>query len=161
MMHTMEEIVKLFRYEPETGNLYWLNPLGKAINRQYKGVPSGSLNNRGYVGINVNGKYYLAHRIIFYMHHGYLPKYIDHINNIRADNRIENLRAVTKAQNGANQKVKGVSWNKQAKKWQAHIGVNGKRSYLGYFTNEIDAARAYNAAALKHFGEFARTNEGI
>lgn len=91
---------------------------------------------------------------------------VDHINGNRLDNRRCNLRIVTDAQNAYNAKKrkdgkysqhKGVA--KQYKnKWKARIQVNGKRYYLGYFDSEIEAAKAYNEAALKHFGEFARLN---
>lgn len=94
---------------------------------------------------------------------------VDHCFSNLDDNI--NIRKATKSQNGANRKLnissnkkpktskfKGVSWAKASKKWMAGIGVNGKTKNLGYFTDEKDAARAYNEAALKYFGEFARLN---
>lgn len=162
----MEEIVKLFRYDPLTGNLYWLNPTGRALKRQRNGLSAGSLGSSGYTRIEFRGKRYLAHRIVFYMHHGYVPNCIDHINGCPSDNRIENLREATKTQNSANQKMRGGSsrfkgawWCKDKKKWRASIKANGKQNHIGYFTSELDAAKAYNEAALKYFGEFARLNE--
>jgi hypothetical protein len=56
-------------------------------------------------------------------------------------------------------KFKGISWNKNARKWKVKIVVASKNIYLGYFTCPIEAAQAYNAAALIHHGEFARLNE--
>lgn len=94
-------------------------------------------------------------------------KDVDHINRNGLDNRKENLRFCTNAQNqankrpqtGASSKFKGVSLRKQTGKWQAYIKKNGDQHYLGVFDDEEGAARAYNEAAEKMFGEFARLNE--
>ena len=90
----------------------------------------------------------------------------DHINGDTLDNQRRNLRPATRSQNGANARIskrntsgfKGVSWHKQVKKWVAKIRVNRKLLHLGLFVSAEDAARAYDAAALKYFGEFARLN---
>ena len=92
----------------------------------------------------------------------------DHINGNKIDNRRSNLRICTQKQNTKNRQVskkivksstyKGVSWHKQNKKWQANIKVNYHHIYLGTFKTENEAARAYDTAATKHFGEFARLN---
>jgi len=93
---------------------------------------------------------------------------VDHINGNRLDNRRQNLRPATRAQNSANQrprggssKFKGVSWHKKAGKWMAYIMVNYKRVYLGLHVVEEDAARAYDIAAMRLFGEFALTNRKL
>ena len=91
---------------------------------------------------------------------------VDHINGNRFDNSKKNLRWVTIRENGMNQVkhknsisiYKGVSFKKQNKLFRAHISINGRLTHLGYFKNEIDAAKAYNEAAALHFGEFARLN---
>lgn len=91
---------------------------------------------------------------------------VDHISGDRRDNQKSNLRTSTKAQNTRNQKghedrnskFKGVSWNANRKKWQARICFNRKQIFIGYFDTELEAARAYNRAALKYFGEFAKLN---
>lgn len=103
-----------------------------------------------------------------YMHHEIMkpsPGYeVDHVNGRGTDNQRENLRIALHQQNGANKRpqkgkrFKGLCWNKQLAKWQAHIGVNGKVLYLGLYTSEREAALAYDAAARKHFGEFAHLN---
>lgn len=91
---------------------------------------------------------------------------IDHRNTNQLDNRRRNLRHSTRLQNsrntnkrcGSTSQFKGVWWDKKKGKWASGICVNKKRVHLGRFENESDAARAYNAAALKHFGKFARIN---
>jgi hypothetical protein len=95
----------------------------------------------------------------------------DHRNGNGLDNRRANLREATKSQNAANRGLdrnntsgfKGVYWNKAERKWQAHIQVDGKKRTLGRFPDPEDAARAYDAAALDAFGEFAWLNfpEGV
>ena len=90
----------------------------------------------------------------------------DHVNGNGLDNRRANLREATQSQNSANRELsssntsgyKGVSWSRGTRKWVAQIGVNGRRIYLGLFADPAEGARAYNRAALEHFGEFARLN---
>ena len=92
---------------------------------------------------------------------------VDHIDMNGLNNCRSNLRTATHQENAFNQNkyknntsgAKGVCWDKQAQKWQAHIRVNGKRIHLGLFDDIDDAARAYNEAAKKHFGKFARLNK--
>lgn len=94
---------------------------------------------------------------------------IDHINGNGLDNQKSNLRTATSQQNSFNRRkrsgcssvYKGVCWSKRAKKWRAYLTKNQKHFSLGYFHNEIDAARAYDRAALTHFGSFARLNFNI
>ena len=91
---------------------------------------------------------------------------IDHINGDKLDNQRNNLRIVTMSQNLMNSKIridnrsgfKGVQWHKQTKSWRARIRVNNKSISLGLFKNLIEAALAYNNAAIRYFGEFARLN---
>ena len=159
---TQQYVQSLFNYKD--GNLYW-----KKINvkNQVKiGDHAGHLNNRYYV-IKINSKNYKLHQIIFLYHYGYIPKEIDHIDNDPLNNQIENLREVTHYQNMMNQKstkntssiYKGVSWRKQNRKWVVQIQFNGKKKYLGLFTNEIDAALAYNIKAIECFGKYAWLNK--
>lgn len=89
----------------------------------------------------------------------------DHKNQDRLDNRRSNLRPATVSQNQGNMKLqqgsskfKGVCWHKQAKKWRVRVQFEGKSIHLGYFTDEIEASKAYNKAALKYFGRFAYVN---
>jgi len=94
--------------------------------------------------------------------------FVDHINGDGLDNRRENIRLATKRQNSQNMvrkrpnktsRFKGVSKSQHHNGWRATIKVNGARIHLGYFKDESDAARAYDAAAIEHFGPFAAPNE--
>lgn len=104
------------------------------------------------------------HRIIMNPKQG---QFIDHINGDTLDNRKENLRICTTVENGRNRKkeigtsskYKGVSWDKNASKWKARIMFEKDRMYLGLFICEKEAALAYNEAAKRLFGEFAKLNE--
>jgi hypothetical protein len=89
----------------------------------------------------------------------------DHINGNGLDNRRCNLRSVTNQQNRANQRktrgtsrYKGVYWRHREHRWEVAIKVNRRKTYLGQFVGEEDAARAYDAAARQHFGPFAALN---
>jgi hypothetical protein len=108
-----------------------------------------------------------GHRRSLFMHQlitGYACT--DHRNNNGLDNQRHNLRPATSAQNGQNgppcigsaSLYKGVSWYRRYGKWQAHITIGGKRRSVGYFTNETEAARAYDAAAREAYGEYAYLN---
>lgn len=152
---TFHELSALLRYE--NGALYWKVSRGMTLRA---GARAGSLNRDGYLSVNCMGRTMAAHRIVWLLCMGEWPRTtLDHINGIRTDNRIENLRPCTTAQNAANRAArhgtyKGVAFHKQARKFQAQMG--GK--YLGLFTEEDAAARAYDAEAVRRFGEFARLN---
>lgn len=91
---------------------------------------------------------------------------VDHKDRNGLNCRKQNLRLCTRSLNNANSikqknttsQFKGVSWFKPAKMWRAYIGYGGKRFWLGYFHDEKQAARTYDAAAKKYFGDFARLN---
>jgi hypothetical protein len=98
-----------------------------------------------------------------------LPKglLVDHANGDGLDNRRDNLRPATPAENAHNRrkystptssKFKGVRWHKCSKQWAVSIVINHKSVFIGYFDIEIEAAKAYDAAARKYHGEFARLN---
>jgi hypothetical protein len=107
----------------------------------------------GYIQPEINHKHIYLHRVISAAFLGLdindTNIQVDHINGIRHDNRVENLRLVTCQQNQFNQtKAKGFTWNKQHNKWHAQIRLNGKLKYLGLFNNEEDAHQAYLDAKL-------------
>jgi len=105
-----------------------------------------------------------------YMHKCIIPApsgyEVDHINQNKLDNRKENLRACTRTQNLGNRTpyanntsgYKGVSWNRNERKWIVQIGIYGKRIRVGEFADKKEAAKAYNKAAIEWFGEFACIN---
>ncbi len=103
------------------------------------------------------------HRLIMQCPTG---KEVDHVDHDPLNNQKANLRICTHAENvangtsrrGSSSKYKGVSWLKARKKWTAQIGLNNKVVHLGCFTDEVDAATAYDKVATEQFGEFARTN---
>lgn len=118
---------------------------------------------RDYQIDNKKYKVYM-HRVIIGVENGLVT---DHINGNKLDNRKENLRLCSQRQNSMNShetknsssKFKGVSLFKRDSNWSSGITVNGKKKHLGYFLSETDAAAAYNEAAIKYFGEFAKLNE--
>lgn len=162
-MLTQSYLQEIFDYLPN-GDLVWKINKGR---HPSKGKIAGSLNPNGYKYLCLDYKTILHHRIVFMLHHGYMPSFVDHINGIRDDNRIENLRAATRCQNGANQKIavdnksgyKGVSWASSKKRWRANVIVNGKSVFSKYYRTLEEAALAYNKAAIEHHGEFARLNK--
>lgn len=121
---------------------------------------------------SVRHSYYKNKKHMCLYIHRYVLNYsdnlvIDHINGNPLDNRKCNLRICTNQENCRNQKVakhssggiKGVSYNKNNKKWTARIGLNYTRIFLGYFNTKVDAAIAYNKKAIELYGEFAKLNE--
>ena len=121
-----------------------------------------------YVMLRKNGKNMYLHRLIT----GATKRteIVDHINGNIYDNRRENLRIGNKSDNGSNLRhlpihntsgFKGVHYDKVNKKWRARIQVYGKGIHLGRFKDKIDAAKAYDEAAIKYFGEFACTNKDL
>ena len=152
------------RFEYKDGQLIYKIKTSKKMNI---GDEAGSVDNRGYRVIIINYKRYMAHRLVWTYHNGEIPTgfEIDHINQTKADNRIENLRLATPSQNRSNvtkyknntSGFKGVSWNKRDKKWQAFIMHNKKSIRLGRFATPELAHAAYKQAATKHQGDFAFT----
>jgi hypothetical protein len=156
---TQDLLKELFEYRD--GVLYW--KVSKATNIKV-GDAAGYLNSNGYFYTKVNKKKYLNHRLIFLMHHGYLPQFLDHIDGNRVNNKIENLRPATPFENNRNARtrkdntsgIKGVYWNKRAKKWMAKIKINKERKHIGCFKTLEEAAEAIKKAREELHGEFAR-----
>jgi hypothetical protein len=121
-------------------------------------------NKRQYWKLSVMRKTVYLHQAIFLMHHKYLPKYIDHIDGVSTNNKIENLREATQSQNMANSKLnaanksgyKGVTWREDIKKWSSRVMHNGKNISLGCYESKEEAFEAYIKGSARIFGEFAR-----
>lgn len=151
---------ELLDYDPETGLFRWRE---RRSGPGKKGWFAGCKSSTGHCQIKVDGRTLKAHRIAYYIIYGELPPGIDHINEIKTDNRIANLRSATRSQNKANisrvctntSGVRGVSWHEQSQKWRAQIKVDGKVQYLGLFDCIHKGAQARRDAELEYYGEFA------
>ena len=143
---TREERCKLaiekgYTYNSETGNVY------NKFNKKLKG--------NSYIVFSIYVKYkrynIYAHQFAWYYNYGYSVNEIDHINGIKNDNRICNLRSVTHQQNNWNRvNAKGYYYNKIAKKWHVQIQVNKKNIYLGLYNTEQEAHHVYLQAKEKY-----------
>lgn len=148
-------------YDPETGVF---TCAAKYCDKIRVGQVVGSRMSHGYIEIRFDGRRYTGHRLAWWWMHGEWPKEVDHRNTIRSDNRIANLRSATHSKNVANagrrksSGFKGVYPAPQPDRWHAKIKHNYKPIHLGVFVDEETAARAYDAAAVRHFGEFAHLN---
>ena len=155
----IEKLHELLEYSPETGVLMW-STTSTRIARS-KGLEAGSVAKDGYRVICVDGVCIPAHRIAWAMTHGSFPELpMDHINRVRGDNRIVNLRLATPSQNCANTVRKSAAGIRGITQlphgaWQAQIKVGGVGRYLGSFPTKGAAAAAYAVAAKQSFGEFA------
>ena len=142
---------ELFDYRD--GDIYW----------KKNGKQAGTITKSGRKQIGYKGKTYLAHRVIFLMHHGYLPSEIDHIDGNPLNNRIENLRSATRYTNnmnvGVNKRnssgVKGVMWNPRDKKWTVRFNVFGKIKSFGQYYDINVAKFVVETMRHKYHGKFA------
>lgn len=144
---TQEHLKSLLTYNPDTGDFRWRVNCGT---RAKAGALAGAKNSEGYIHIQICRRKYRAHRLAWLYTFGYCPAEIDHINRAKDDNRIANLRSVTHAENGQNQKRPsnntsghiGVDYHKRSQKWRARIKIDGKLKDIGYFTTVEEAAAA-------------------
>lgn len=140
----------LFKYRG--GDLYW--KVKPTKNRKAGEVVTGKAVN-GYLRVGYGGRRYFAHRVIWELFNGEIPEgsQIDHINGIRDDNRIDNLRLATNEQNSWNKLgVKGYYWDKSRSKFHAQICVDKGVVFLGYHSTKEAARTAYQAACLLYRG---------
>lgn len=162
---TQDELHADLSYDPDTG-----------VFRRRSGAmvgdsEAGTINGSGYREIRVRTQRYLAHRLAWFYVYGVWPReQIDHINRIKTDNRIANLRDVTPLENSQNRlpqsrwsprvsgtgvdtagRVRGVVWRKDVSKWAAYISVNGKQRHLGYFLT-VEGASLARIEAEVEFG---------
>jgi hypothetical protein len=155
-----KRLSQVLTYDPASGVLRWLVSRGKGR----AGEIAGNQHRNGYLRVGFDGRDYLAHRVAWCMHHGVWPtSAIDHIDGVKTNNRIANLRYADKSLNGQNLKSShkdkvvpaplGVSWIKRRKKWRATICVRGTTKQLGLFDDVNEAARAYAyAKSVLHAG---------
>lgn len=157
-MPTQDEVNRLLSYNASTGELVAKVCRGKI----HAGEVVGSINAAGYVQHSIgNTRNFLAHRIIWTMLYGTIPEgmVIDHINGIPSDNRLANLRLVSRLDNQRNTKRHrhntsgnmGVSWIKEKRRWRASISLQNKTKYLGSFLT-FDEAVACRERALAQYG---------
>lgn len=155
-MITQDQVKKLFDYQD--GNLirkigYSRAKIGEVVGYLSSGRLKTTINNKGY---------YIS-RVIFLWHKGYLPKEVDHIDLNPLNNKIENLRGCTGSQNCMNTRlrpdnalgIKGVSFNKNHKKYYAQVSSNKKQILIGAYNTPEEARDACIAARNKYHGEFA------
>ena len=151
------EALELFRYDYETGVLYWR---WRVNSRVPKTLEAGTQRkSSGYLSVSVHGRDYSVHRIVMLMCYGFYGEglEVDHINHVRNDNRLVNLRFVTHGENMRNKSVSsksttgvtGVDFLKAHKKYRARIRVDGETIHLGMFETLEEAAAARAEANLK------------
>lgn len=146
---SIEEAVRFFNYKE--GRLFWKS----------SGKEAGSLNDDGYIRVQVKNTRYAAHRLVFFMHHGYFPRVLDHINGIKSDNRIENLRSADHCKNGMNQGLNVANTSgyknvfRQNNKWCVRLKINSKNTWFGSYDDIELAELVAIEARNKHHKEFA------
>lgn len=153
-MLTQAKAHELFRYD--NGKLF------RRIQRgpRPEGEEVGSVCTDGRLQVHIEGSMHYVHRIIYLMHHGYLPDFVDHVDGDFRNNKIENLRAANRAENNRNAKirkdntsgVKGVGLHKG--KWRARVTVDRKQVHLGEFRSKDEAERAVMEARERLHGDF-------
>lgn len=133
------------KYCPNTGSFKWAK----------NSMPAGGICSQGYFRVKVGGVTVKGHRLAWFITFGELPEMIDHVNGVKNDNRLSNLRKASNSENQMNRANPcannqtghlGVNFNKLANKYAARVQNNGKRVHVGYFDTPEDAAKAYNQA---------------
>jgi len=159
---TLERVRSLLAYDPKTGAFSWrVNVVNVKA-----GSPAGSKTALKYLLVRIDKCQIYAHRLAWFYVYGVWPEQqVDHINGVRDDNSIGNLRLASQSQNSCNGVLRstntsgyrGVSWNKEKKKWVARIVKDKKQHVLGYFASKEEAYYAYLKAARELHGEFSQT----
>lgn len=153
---THEQLIESLNYDADTGVFMWLTGVDGTT---WHGRPAGCKTKLGYIRIRVRGELVMAHRLAWlYVNKRWPEDQLDHINGVRDDNRIVNLREVNSAENSffgsqratTTSQFVGVHWDRRRQCWQSFIGVNGKKIWIGGFNSETDAAIAWNAYVIKN-----------
>lgn len=160
-------LIALFEYNSDTG--IFTRKITTS-NKAVKGSIAGIENSNGYLEIIINRFRYRAHRLAWLYCFGEFPVgQLDHIDNNRTNNSLDNLREATNLENSYNKGVnklnttgyKGVSLDKRSNRYRAYITDKGKQRSLGYYATAIEASIAYNDAAKLLHGEFYNENTSI
>ena len=155
----IEGIKRRIKYEPDSGQFYWVEPIKRT--RIKPGDIAGSVDSNGYVLIEHLGKKFKAHRLAFLFMSGAMPDgVVDHKNGVTDDNRWSNLRIVDMTRNARNAKLRktsisglhGVTWHKTDKRWRANITINDKAMYLGNSKDFFEACCLRKSAENKYGG---------
>lgn len=157
-MISQEYLKELFEYK--NGNLYWKISLNKKI---IVGSKAGSIGKLGYLSVQINKKKYKTHRLVFLYHYGYLPKEIDHIDNDKTNNNVDNLRQASRSDNMKNMGFhsknksgfKGVNWHKASNRWTVQLMVENKKKYFGIYQDLELADLVAQEARNKYHKNFA------
>lgn len=163
-MITKEILDERYTYDLSTGAFFHKKRSGRPNGKIKEGARAGNVGKRGYRVISINYRDYQEHHLSWFYVRGTWPdieKRLDHINQIKTDNRIGNLREVTHSENAVNSKInsrntsgyRGVSWNKQAQKYLVQICVNNKRRRLGYYKSVEVAALVALVAQIDAWGD--------
>jgi hypothetical protein len=153
---TQRRVRDVLHYNPWTGALTWRHRLGgsRSWNARFAGKKAGAPHGDGYIAVAIDGVRYLAHRLIWFYVFGYWPDEVDHEDQSRSHNRLDNLREVTRLENAKNHTLQrnntsghvGVSLIKSTGRWRAYYYVSKRQVEIGVFANRDDAIEARKAA---------------
>ena len=162
-----QRLEQLFEYSSQLQGLVNKTERGAAK----KGGRAGGLSVRGYVQIGVDGRRYAEHRLVWWLVKGEDCEVLDHIDRNKANNRVENLRPATKAQNAANNShaggtlgipgvriLRGRAGHK--KPYAAYLSHQGRQDHLGYYATAEEAFEAHKAAHLARYGAHSKYAQG-
>ena len=145
-----------FKYDSNEGSLVY-KKIPKGVSKSKLNCEAGT-KNMGYRSIQIKGKAYLAHRLIWFCEKGYQPEYIDHINGNKLDNRLSNLRSVSYIENNKNAAMRsdnksgqtGVCWCKRELSWRVTININKKQKHIGMYKDLQEAIEVRKEAEIKY-----------
>ena len=167
---------EIVRYDFSSGEFRWIvrpenhfksSRSHKIWNTKNSGNVIRNPDSAGYLYLNLAGKRYPLHRLAWLYHYGLDASIIDHINGVKCDNKISNLRVANSTENNRNKSInkksksgfKGVWFCNTRGKWVSSIRTGHSRIHIGSFYCKIEAAKAYDIEAIKYHGEFALTNK--